>query len=356
MIRFAHTEYLYGLALLPVLLVLFFWAMRLRHRAMERFGNLLLLEQLMPTAGKRKSTVKFFLLFSAVAFLVLGVANLQIGTKLEEVKREGVDIFIALDVSNSMKAEDVKPSRLESAKREISLFLDKLQNDRIGLIVFAGDSYLQLPLTTDYSAARLFLSTIDVDVVPVPGTAIGSAIKLAMKSYVQGEKKHKALIIITDGENHEDDAIVAAKEAAAEGIVVHTIGMGSPQGAPIPVYQNNVQIGFKKDNEGNVVITKLDEAGLQQIAEAGGGKFIRASNQQNELDTIFKEIQSMEKKEFGAKVFTEYEDRFQYFLAVAFALLAVEFFISERRNLLFEKMKSFVGKPFIVRQKSDVEV
>ena len=350
MIRFAHTEYLWALALLPALFVIFFWARRLRRRAIERFGNPELLKQLIPAGGRRKTVVKFLFLVAAFAFLVLGIANPQIGSKLEEVKREGVDLFIALDVSTSMKAEDIKPNRLEAAKREISLLLDKLQNDRIGLIVFAGDSYLQLPLTTDYGSARLFLSTIDVDVVPVPGTAIGSAIRLAMKSFVQGEKKHRGLIIITDGENHEDDAAAAAKDAAAEGIVIHTIGMGLPEGAPIPIYQNNVQVGFQKDNEGNAVITKLDEAALQQIAEAGGGKFVRASSQQNELETLFKEIQGMEKKEFGTKVFTEYEDRFQYFLAVAILFMVGEFFISERKNLWLAKMKSIVAKPFNVGQ------
>lgn len=354
MITFAHSEYLVAFALLPLLVASFFWAMRVRHRSMERFGNLDLLQRLMPSAGHRRLPVKFLLLATAVAFLVLGTANPRIGSKLEEVKREGVDLFIALDVSLSMKAEDIKPNRLEAAKREISLLLDKLQNDRIGLIVFAGDSYLQLPLTTDYDAARLFLSTIDVDIVPVPGTAIGSAIKLAMKSYVQGERKHKAMVVITDGENHEDDAITAAKEAGAEGIVVHTIGMGSSQGAPIPEYQNGVQVGFKKDEGGNVIITKLDEAGLQQIAEAGGGKYIRANNQQDELDAIFKEVQSMEKKEFGAKIYTEYEDRFQYFLVIAFALLAIEFFVSERKNLLMEKIKLLVSTPFVIRQRTTI--
>jgi len=355
MITFGHSEYLIAFVLLPVLIAFFFWAMRMRHRSMERFGNLDLLQRLTPSAGHRRLHLKFLLLITAVAFLILGTANPRIGSKLEEVKREGVDLFIALDVSLSMKAEDIKPSRLEAAKREISLLLDKLQNDRIGLIVFAGNSYLQLPLTTDYDAARLFLSTIDVDIVPVPGTAIGSAIKLAMKSYVQGETKHKALVIITDGENHEDDAIAAAKAAAAEGIVVHAIGMGSSQGAPIPVYQNEVQVGFKKDEEGNVVITKLDEAGLQQIAEAGSGKYIRANNQQNELDAIFKEVQSMEKKEFGAKVYTEYEDRFQYFLVIAFALLAIELFVSERKNPLMEKVKRLVSTPFAIRQGTTIE-
>ena len=341
MIRFAHTEYLYALTLLPVLLILFWWALQMRKRGLSRFGNPLLLEMLMPSVSRYKRMTKFFVAFSALAILILGAANPQIGTKMEEVKREGVDIIIALDVSNSMKAEDIKPNRFESAKQEISHMIDKFQNDRLGLIVFAGDSYLQLPLTTDYSAARLILSTVDVDVVPIPGTAIGSAIKLAMKSFAAGEKKHKVIIIISDGENHEDDAIAAAKDANTEGVIIHTIGMGSPDGVPIPIYEGNTQTGYKKDESGNTVLTKLDEQGMRQIAEAGGGIYIRATNQQDEMDAVFKEIQSMEKKEFGAKVFTEYEDRFQYFLTVAILLLILEFFISERKNRWMAKWKFF---------------
>jgi Ca-activated chloride channel family protein len=341
MIRFAHNEYLDLLMLIPILLAVFVWAGVLRRRALQRFGNPKLLRQLMPMVGRYKLSVKFLVAVLAFACVILSVANPQIGTKLEEVKREGVDIMIALDVSNSMKAEDLKPSRLENAKQEISRMIEKLQNDRIGLIVFGGESYLQLPLTTDYSAARLILSTIDTDVVPVPGTAIGSAIKLAMKSFAEGETKHKVVIVITDGENHEDDAIAAAKDAAGEGTVVHTIGMGSAEGAPIPVYENNVQVGFKKDNEGNTVVTKLDEQGLRQIAEAGNGRYILATNQQSELDIILKEIQTMEKKEFGAKVFTEYEDRFQYFLGAACILLLIEFFVSERKNRWLAQLSFF---------------
>ncbi len=341
MIRFAHGEYLFLLFLLPLLAAAFVLALWARRKALETLGNMDLLRRLMPASSTLKKAAKFALLFGALGFLILGVANPQIGTKMEEVKREGVDIMIALDVSNSMKAEDIKPNRLESAKQEIARMLDRLQNDRIGLIVFAGESYLQLPLTTDYSAARLILSTIDVDVVPVPGTAIGSAIRLAMKSFSSGERKYKVIVLITDGENHEDDAIAAAKDAHAEGAVIHTIGMGSPGGAPIPVYQNNAQVGFRKDVDGNTVITKLDEQALTQIAEAGGGRFIRATNEQHELDAVFKEVESMEKKEFGAKVFTEYEDRFQYFLGAAMLLLLIEFLLSERRSRLFSKWNLF---------------
>ena len=355
MLRFAHPEYLALLAVLPIAIGFYLFSARMRKKAMARYGNIDLLGRLMPFQGKRKRSVKFLLVFFGFSFLVLGIANPQIGTKLEEVKREGVDVFICLDVSASMKCEDIKPTRLDNAKREISQMLDKFQNDRIGLIIFGGDSYLQLPLTTDYSAAKLILGSIDVDAVPTPGTAIGSSIRLAMKSFVEGEKKHKAIIVITDGENHEDDAIAAAKNAAAEGIIVHTVGMGSPMGGPIPIYENNIQVGFKKDNEGNIVVTKLDEAALQQIAEAGGGTFIRGTNQQNELDILYKDISSMEKKEFGAKVVSEYEDRFQYFLVPASLFFLFEFFISERKNLMFLKWKALAAKPFSFRYETKRE-
>ena len=341
MVRFAHSEYLYALVLLPALFLLFVWVLRLRKRSLASFGNPVILQQLMPMTSGYKRMIKFLLMVTAIAFLTLGVANPQIGTKMEEVKRAGVDIMIALDVSNSMKAEDIKPNRLENAKQEISRMLDKLQNDRIGIIVFGGDSYLQLPLTADYSAARLILSTIDVDVVPVPGTAIGSALRLAMKSFVEGEQKHKVIILITDGENHEDDAIAAAKEAHDDGIVINTIGMGSPDGVPIPEYRDNVQVGFRKDENGATVVTKLDEQALVQIADVGKGKYIHATNQQSELDAVLKEIESMEKKEFGAKVFTEYEDRFQYFLFAALILIVIEFFLSERKNRLMAGLHFF---------------
>lgn len=337
MIRFAHSEYLILLAVLPVLLILFWWSWRRRRILLDRFGTEKMISHLMPSKSAYKQPVKFITVWIALALIILGVANPQIGTKLEEVKREGVDIMIALDVSNSMKAEDIRPNRLESAKQEISNMIEKFQNDRIGIIVFAGESYLQLPLTLDYSAARLVLSAIDVDIVPIPGTAIGSAVKLAMKSFAAGEKKHKVIVIISDGENHEDDAVAAAKEAHDDGVVIHTVGMGSPDGVPIPLYQNTVLSGYRKDGDGNTVVTKLDEQTLRQIAEAGGGVFVRATNQEDELDIILQQVEAMEKKEFGAKIFTEYEDRFQYFIALGLLLLVIDVFISERKNQLFTK-------------------
>lgn len=340
MIRFAHPEYLYALGLLPLLIALFVLSVYARKRSLRRLGTLSLLRQLMPGEAKYRRTGKFILLMSAFGLAIVGLADPQLGTKMETVKREGVDILIALDVSNSMNAEDFTPSRLENAKRQISLMLDKLENDRIGVVVFAGTSYLQLPLTTDYSAARLFLSAIDTDIVPVQGTAIGSAIRLAMKSFVQSDRKHKVIVVISDGENHEDDAVAAARDAEKDGAIVHTIGMGSPAGAPIPVYQNGARSGFLKDSDGNVVITKLDQAALQEIASAGGGKYILATSSENELDILFKEIGSMEKKEIGARVFTEYEDRFQIPLAAALLLLVIEFFVGERRAEWTSRLKS----------------
>ncbi len=344
MIRFANIEFLYALFLIPIIIGVYWYAMRKKKKALIDFGELHLISRLIPDSPKYKYAVKFLILISAFIFTILGLANLQVGSKLEEIKREGVDIIIAIDVSNSMRAEDIKPNRLESTKQAISRLVDKLQNDRIGLIVFAGEAYLQLPLTPDYSAAKLFLSAIDTDIVPIQGTAIGSAIRLAIKSFLGDEKKYKVLVVISDGENHEDDAISEAKNAAEQGIIVHTIGMGSPMGAPIPIYQNNVHVGFRKDKNGNIVVTKLNEAVLQQIASAGNGKYILATNQQNELELILEEISAMEKKEYAAKIFTDYEDRFQYFLAIALLLLVIEFFISDRKNKWLSKWNLFGDK------------
>lgn len=341
MLRFQNIEFLYGLLIIPILILIFWWTLYQKKKSLQKFGELKLLSNLLTDPSKNKPIIKFILISLSLAFLILGLANLQVGLKLEEVKREGLDIIFAIDVSNSMRAEDIKPNRLESAKQSISRLIEKLRDDRIGIIVFAGDAYLQLPLTPDYSAAKLFVDAINYDIVPIQGTAIGSAIKLAMRTFSPGEKKHKVLIIITDGENHEDDAIGETKNAVNEGIVIHTIGIGSPLGSPIPVYQNNTLVGYKKDKEGNIVITKLDEIVLQQIASIGGGKYFSATSHQQELENIFTEIAAMEKKEYSAKIFTDYEDQFQYFLLVALILLTIEFFISDRRNKLISRFNLF---------------
>ncbi|MCX6292466.1 MAG: VWA domain-containing protein [Bacteroidetes bacterium] len=341
MFRFAHPTYLYWLALVPVAVVLFLLMTYSKKKSVKKFSDSVLYKQLASDVSSAKPVLKLVLFLVAYSLLVVGLANPQIGTKLEEVKREGVDIIIALDVSNSMKAEDIKPSRLERSKQAISRLIDKLENDRIGIIVFAGNAYVQLPITTDFAAAKLFLTSIDCDMIPTQGTAIGAAIDLATQSFVGKDNKHKALIIITDGENHEDDAIEAAKKANEEGVIIHTIGMGSPEGAPIPVYRNGVQVDFMKDHDGNTVLTKLDQLTLEKIAGEGKGQFIRASNSDDGLNTILNEVTRMDKKSFGTKMFTEYEDRFQYFIGAGLLFLLIEFMISNRKSKLLAKLNLF---------------
>ncbi len=332
MIRFVHSEYLYLLALIPVLVVVSWFLARLRRKALDRFGDAAMIERLAEGASRPKRVVKFALAMAAIAFLLVGLADPQIGTRLEEVKQEGVDIFIALDVSLSMKAEDIKPNRLEKAKLEIRNLIGRLRGDRIGLIVFAGEAFTQFPLTTDYSAANLFLDVVDVDVVPVPGTDIASAIQRAMESFDAKEKTTKVLVIITDGEETDGNAFDAAEGAGKEGILIYTIGLGSPDGAPIPVYgSSGQQVDFKRDRSGNVVVSKLDEVGLEKIAAAGNGKYFRGTNSQDELDDIYKSVNALQKREFGVKQFTDYEDRFQYFIAIALLLALIDVFISEKQ-------------------------
>lgn len=281
---------------------------------------------------------KFVLFVLAFAFIVVGFANPLLGTRLEEVKQEGVDIFIALDVSLSMKAEDIKPNRLEKAKLEIRTLIDRLGGDRIGLIVFAGEAYTQFPLTTDYSGARLFLDIVDVDAVPVPGTSIGSAIQRSLESFDFNETTTKVLVIITDGENTEGDAFSFAEEAAKKDILIYTIGLGSPGGTPIPLYNaSGQQTDFKRDRTGSIVVTKLDEVSLEKIASIGSGAYYRGTNTQDELNEIYQAINSLEKREFGSKQFTDYEPRFQFFVAAGILLLLMELLISEKKIAWLEK-------------------
>ncbi|MER3523502.1 MAG: hypothetical protein C4326_05385 [Ignavibacteria bacterium] len=332
MFRFGNPEYLILLALAPLLVLVAFAAARARRKAWSRFGSLDILSRLAEDASRAKRLVKYSLLVAAYVCLVLAIANPQIGTRLVEVKQEGVDIFIALDVSLSMKAEDLKPNRLEKAKWEIRNLIDKLAGDRIGLVVFAGEAYTQFPLTTDYSGAKLFLDAVDVDAVPIPGTNIGAAIQRAMESFDFNEPTTKVLVILSDGENTEGDAFPAAEEAAAKGVRIYTIGLGSPSGAPIPLYNAaGQQVDFKRDKLGSIVITTLDEVALEKLAALGNGVYYRGSNTQDELNEIFKTINSLQKKEFGVKQFTDYDSRYQYVLAVGIFLLLIELMMSEKK-------------------------
>jgi Ca-activated chloride channel family protein len=343
MIRFGNIEFLWALLVIPVLALFYIWSRIARKRALRKFGNEETIKSLMPFASKSRPLFKFLTIMLALAFVILGLARPQYGSKLKKVKREGIELVIALDVSNSMMAEDIQPNRLDRAKLAISRLVDKLKDDKIGLIVFAGDAYTQLPITTDYNSAKLFLNAINTQIVPKQGTAIGAAIGLAMRSFTPDSKANKAIIIITDGENHEDDAVSAAKSASENGMIVHTIGMGLPQGSPIPVLRNG-QKEYLKDNQGNVVITKLDETMLEKIAAAGEGVYVRANNAQVGLSTLFDEINKLEKTEMDTLVYSDYEDQFQYFFMVAMILIVLEFFILERKNKYLKNIKLFSVK------------
>lgn len=339
-LRFEHPEYLYGLLIIPLLILLYVIGVYLKKNAVKRFVGSQLSATLIPLNSRVRPVLKLILLLLAFSSLILAMANLQTGSKLEEVKREGIDLFIAIDISNSMLAEDIAPNRLQRAKQAINRLVDKLEGDRIGIIVFAGKAFIQLPLTTDYAAARLFLSTINTDLINAQGTAIASAIETAVNAFDENDH-NKAIIIISDGEDHEENAMEAAVEANNKGITVYTIGMGLPEGTPIPLYnQYGKRTGFRKDGNNNTVVTRLNEPMLQQIAAAGQGTYIRANNSSTGLEKIFNEINQMEKSEIDSKVFTDYEDQFQWFIGLALLLLIGEFLLSASRKK-WEKMFRF---------------
>jgi Ca-activated chloride channel homolog len=317
---------------------------RWRKKALSNYGDMVVIQQLFPDVSRSKRIWKFILFVFAFSFIIIGIINPQTGSKLEEVKRKGADLMICLDVSNSMKAMDLQPNRLEKSKQAISKLIDKLEGDRIGVIVFGGEAYVQLPITTDYAASKLFLESINTDMIPTQGTAIGAAINLAVESFGKDEGKNKAILIITDGENHEDNAIKAAEAAAEKGITIHTIGMGSIDGAPIPVYKNGVREGFRKDKNGNTIMTKLNQQTLQEISAAGNGIFVRATNSDAGLNYVLDAIDKMEKKEFESKIYSDYEDQFQIFIAIALLLLLVETFLTERKSKLYKKLNLFNDK------------
>ncbi len=343
MFRFEHTEFLWALTLIPFLTALFIWMLFWKKKALQRFGEWSIIHRLIPGKSNSRIILKFVLLMVGYIFLVIGIANPQIGSKLVEGERKGIDIMIALDVSNSMLAEDIKPSRLEMSKQAISKLIDNLGNDRIGIVIFAGNAYMQLPITTDYSAAKMFLANIDTKIVPTQGTAIGEAIEMCTGAF-KDETHSRVIIIISDGENHEDDALGAARKAAEKGVVVYTVGMGLTEGAPIPEYNKyNQMTGYKKDRTGSTVVTKLNESMLQQIASAGKGVYVRANNTQSGLKTITEEIDKLEKTKFESKIFSDYEDRFQYFIGVTLIFLLLELFIFERKSKWLSKI-NFFGK------------
>lgn len=338
MFRFANPDYLFLLVILPVLIAFYIYALIRKKKALKKIGNPEILAMLMPDVSPKRQHLKFWLLFGAIAATIFIIAGPQFGSKLETVKRNGVEIMVCLDVSNSMLAEDVTPNRLEKAKQMLAKLTDGFTNDKIGLIIFAGEAYTQLPITSDYISAKMFLSSINPSMVTTQGTAIGTAINLAVRSFTPSETSDKAIILITDGENHEDDAVGAAKKAAEKGIHVNIVGIGLPKGEPIPLDGNN---NFMKDREGNVVVTRLNEQMCREIAAAGDGMYVRADNTNSALRALEKEIEKMNKSELDSKVYSEYNEQFQILAWIALFLLLIEFFVMDRKNRIFRKIKLF---------------
>ena len=326
MLMFAQYRYLYLLLLVPLFLVGYGVWRSMRSRRVRKFGDEELVKALMPSWSGSKGWVRMILFSLAFAFFVIGLARPQIGAKLSEHKSHGAEIVICLDVSNSMLAEDYSPNRLDRAKLAISRLTDKLKDDRVGLIVFAGSSFVQLPVTTDYVSAKMFLGSIDTESVPVQGTAMGDAIFTGIRSFSAQSEKSRVIIVISDGENHEDDPVAAAKEAAENGIRVYTVGVGSAEGQPIPV-----DGGLLKDKDGEIVVTKLDEDMLRKVAKAGNGAYVHAGNDEFGLNPIIEDIRRMEDEEFDSVVFEEYNEQYMYFFGIALALLVVEMLVGARR-------------------------
>ena len=326
MINFANSQYLLLLLLIPVIILIQFVVLRMRRNRVRKFGDETLVSQIMPSYSQTKVWVSLSIFLVGFFFFVIGLARPQIGAALKERETKGAEIMIVLDVSNSMLAEDYSPNRLERAKLAISRLVDKLRDDRIGLIVFAGNSFVQLPVTTDYISAKMFLNSISTESVPIQGTAIGDAINTAIRSFSAQSEKSRAIIVITDGENHEDDPVAAAKQAAELGIRVFTIGVGSPEGKPIPLNGELI-----KDKDGNIVVTRLDENVLKETAVAGEGVYVRAGNSEFGLNPIIEQINKLEDEKYNSIVFEEWDEQFMYFFAIALVFFVISKLIGTRK-------------------------
>jgi Ca-activated chloride channel family protein len=324
---FAESGYLFLLLLIPLFIIVQTLVLRFRRRRLEKFGDEALVKNLMPSYSKAKVWLRLSFFLLAFFFFVLGISRPQMGAILKEHKTRGAEVMIVLDVSNSMLAEDYSPNRLERAKLAISRVVDKLRDDRIGLVVFAGNSFVQLPITTDYVSAKMFLGSISTESVPIQGTAIGDAISTALRSFSAQSDRSRAIIVITDGENHEDDPVAAASQAAEMGVRVFTIGVGSPEGKMIPFEGD-----YLRDKDGNPVVTRLDEAVLQDVAAAGKGLYVRAGNSEFGLNPIIDEIARMDDEEYNSIVFEEYDELYMYFFGMALFFLVLEMLIGDRRS------------------------
>ena len=326
MVYLAQSQYLLLLLIVPLLFVAYALYLRARRRRIARLGDPELVATLMPEASTGKGWLKITLLALAWFFFVLGLSRPQLGARLKEHQSQGVEVVIALDVSNSMLAEDYSPNRLERAKLAISRLVNRLQGDRIGLVIFAGEAFVQLPITADYVSAKVFLKTVDTESVPIQGTALAEALMASARSFSTQSERSRAIILITDGEDHEGEAVEAAKAIAEQGIRIYCIGVGSPQGKPIP--KNG---SLMKDRQGDIVVTRLDEDILQEIAGAGNGKYVRAGNAEFGLNPIIEDIRTLDKEQFNSVVFEDFDEQYMYFFGIALFFLILELLVPERK-------------------------
>lgn len=339
MFRFANIEMLWCLITIPVFVIAYIVYTRKKRRQLDNFGDPTLMSQLMPDSSRSRLVVKFSLLMLALSLLIVAAARPQFGQKEKTIKRQGIEVMVALDISNSMLAEDVAPNRLDRAKQMLSKMMDNMVDDKVGLVVFAGEAFTQLPITCDYVSAKMFLNTISPSLIPTQGTAIGSALQTAIASFgTQESDAGRAIILITDGENHEDDAIAAATKAQEMGIKVFVVGIGKPEGAPIPKPGSHEYI---KDRSGQVVVSQLNEEMCQQIAQAGKGMYVRCDNTNTATRSLQKELDQIATAELESTVYADYNEQYQSFVLLALLLLLVEFFIMSRQNHRLARMDLF---------------
>ena len=337
MFRFEDPIYLYLLAVIPVILLIRFLMVRQQKKRLRKFGDRDLLRQLMPDVSRLRPAVKFWLLLGALALLIVMLARPQMGTKISHEKRTGIETIICMDISNSMLAEDVAPSRLDRSKMMVENLVDHFTNDKIGLIVFAGDAFIQLPITSDYVSAKMFLSNISPSMIATQGTDIAAAVNMASHSFTQQEGVGKAIIVITDGEDHEGGAVEAAKDAKARGMNTYVLGVGSPSGAPIPTGNGD----YMKDNTGQTVMTGLNEEMCRQLAEAGGGTYIHVENNSNAQEQLDTALDKLAKKEISSTIYSDYDEQFQAVGIIVLLLLIIEVCILEVKNPLLRRVSLF---------------
>jgi Ca-activated chloride channel family protein len=341
MYKIEEPIYFYLLAIIPAMLVLFLLVLWWKKRTQRKFSDVSLLKKLAPNSSTFKSTLKLIILLLGIAFLIISLTNPKMGTKLKTIKREGVDVVFALDVSKSMLAEDIAPNRLEKAKQIISKTIDKLGSDRVGIIIYAGNSYPLLPITTDHAAANMFLQNANPDMVSSQGTAINEALELAKTYYNNDDQTNRFLIIISDGEDHQEETKQVAQNLANEGVKIYTVGVGTERGGPIPMRLNGAMIGYKKDRKGETVITKRVPEVLQGIADASDGEYIDGNITDNPVNEIAKIIGNAEKNEFETKQFSDYKDQFQWFLAIALLFLIVDVLLFDKKTKWLRKVDLF---------------